>query len=194
MTKGLMTRQKILETALELATEVGLESISLGVLAENLRLSKSGLFAHFKSKEALQLAVLEMAREEFVQKVVMPSLNKARGLPRVKAFFDNYIAWIRDSGGACIFMALAQEYDDRTGPIHEMVVKTEKDLYGTFERAVRIAIEEGHFKASSDPEQFVYEYMGISMAYQNALKILKDPKAEMRARIAFDALLARQKR
>jgi len=188
-----MTRQKIVDRARELANAVGLESISLGVLAEHLNLSKSGLFAHFKSKEALQLAVLEVAKEDFVKKVVLPSIAKPRGEPRVKALFNNYLAWIRDDG-TCIFMALAQEYDDRAGPIHTLVVETEKELQNVFARSARIAIEEGHFKASSDPEQFAYELMGICMAFQNALKILADPKVEIRARTAFDALLARQKK
>jgi AcrR family transcriptional regulator len=193
MGKGLMTRQKIVDRALALAGEVGLESISLGVLAEHLSLSKSGLFAHFRSKEALQMAVLQEAKDEFTKSVVVPAIAKPRGEPRVQAIFTYYCSWIR-SGGRCIFMALAQEYDDRTGPVHALVVEAQKDLNKVFEKAARIAIEEGHFHSSCDPAQFAFEFFGIAMAYQHTLKLLDDPKTETRAQVAFDALIARQKK
>ncbi|HEY0783158.1 MAG TPA: TetR/AcrR family transcriptional regulator, partial [Thermoanaerobaculia bacterium] len=115
MTKGEQTRIEIVDRALALAGEVGLEELSLGVLAAGMNLSKSGLFAHFKSKEALQLAVLERAIDLFIQDVVVPALRQPRGEPRVRALFEGNMRWILNEG-RCFFMALTQEFDDRPGP------------------------------------------------------------------------------
>src|SRR5882757_1144062 len=114
MGKGEVTRQAILERAASVATQLGLEGLTIGRLAEDLGLSKSGLFAHFQSKEALQLAVVEFAAERFVEAAVKPSFTASRGEPRVRALFDNWLAWARKSGLAagCFFVAAAAELDD----------------------------------------------------------------------------------
>jgi AcrR family transcriptional regulator len=194
--KGERTRHEIVERALALAGEVGLEGVSLGVLAAGMNLSKSGLFAHFKSKEALQLAVMQTGIDRFVRLVVLPALTRARGEPRVKALFDNYLGWIHgpEPKGSCLFMALAQEYDDRPGPLRDLLVQSQRDWQATIARAARIAVEEGHFRADLDAQQFAYEVVGLGMAYQHLHKLLADPKAEGRARAAFADLLARSRR
>src|SRR5215207_4237808 len=112
MAKGEQTRQEIIERALALAGEVGLEGLSLGVLAAGMDLSKSGLFAHFKSKEALQLEVLRAAIDRFIEAVVLPALRQSRGEPRVRSLFEHYLGWIRgcDNHGSCVFMAFTHEY------------------------------------------------------------------------------------
>src|ERR1700674_166125 len=196
MTKGEETRREIVDRALSLASEVGLEGLSLGNLAADVKLSKSGLFAHFKSKEALQLEVLQRAIDRFIGEVVRPALVKPRGEPRVTAMFDRYLAWISGSErkGSCLFIALSQEYDDRPGPVRNLLVKSQRDWHHTIARAARIAIEQGQFRADLDVEQFAYEVVGIGMAFQQLYKLLDHPKAELRARTAFQGLVARSRR
>ncbi len=193
MTKGEQTRREIVDRALVMAGEVGLERLSLGNLAADVQLSKSGLFAHFKSKEALQLAVLQQAIDSFVREVVQPALGLPRGEPRVLMLFDRFLTWIIGGGrrGSCIFMALNHEYDDRPGAVRDLLVESQREWQRTLARAAQIAVEEGHFRAGLDAEQFAYEVEGIGMAYQQAHKLLADPKAETKAHAAFAALLAR---
>ncbi len=195
MSKGEQTRREIVNRALARAGEIGLEGLSLAPLAANLNLSKSGLFAHFKSKEALQLAVLHEAIDRFIKQVVLPATAKPRGEPRLKALFGNYLHWIRGRAreGSCIFISLAQEYDDRPGPVRDLLIRSQRDWRAAIARAVRIAVEEGHFRSDVDAEQFAYEFVGIGMAFQQALKLLEDPKGGKRARCAFEALLARSR-
>jgi AcrR family transcriptional regulator len=188
--KGEITRLQIVDTALRQAGAVGLEGITLGVLADELELSKSGLFAHFRSKEALQLAVLGEAMRRFIFVVVQPALKKPRGEPRVAALFEGWQGWILGERG-CFFMSLASEYDDRPGPVREVLVRSQQDWLATVARAADLAIGEGHFRSDLDTSQFAYEFTGIGMALQYALKLVGDPKAKHRARVAFQGLLDR---
>jgi AcrR family transcriptional regulator len=196
MGKGAQTKAEILDRAMALAGEVGLEGLSLGVLAASVDLSKSGLFAHFKSKEALQLEVLQRAIDLFVREVVLPALPVARGEPRVRALFAQYLNWIsgRQREGGCLFMALSHEYDDRPGAVRALLVKSQQDWLDTIARAARIAVEEKHFRADCDLEQFAFEWMGIGMSFQRAVKLFEDPRAHRRAQFAFEALLSRVRR
>jgi AcrR family transcriptional regulator len=195
VSKGAETRREIVEEALTLAGTVGLEGVSLGTLAERLKLSKSGLFAHFRSKEALQLEVVQSAIQSFVSEVVLPALTKARGEPRLRALFDRYIGWIRGrpGSGGCVFISLSQEYDDRPGPVRDRLVRSQRDWYATLERATRIAIDEGHLAKDIDTQRFAFEVVGIGMSFQQAHRLLANPHAEMYARDAFEALLARHR-
>jgi AcrR family transcriptional regulator len=194
MGKGAQTKSEILDRAIALAGEVGLEGLSLGVLAASVDLSKSGLFAHFKSKEALQLEVLQRAIELFVRQVVLPALPVPRGEPRVRALFAQYLSWISGRQGGCLFIALRHEYDDRPGPVRNLLVKSQQDWLGTVARAAQIAIEDKHFRADLDVQQFAFEWMGIGMSFQEADRLFEDPKAHKRAQVAFEALLSRARR
>jgi AcrR family transcriptional regulator len=191
LSKGEQTRQEIVERARALAGEVGLEGLSLGVLAAGMNLSKSGLFAHFRSKEALQIAVLQRAIDHFIQEVIVPALRQPRGEPRLRRLFDLNLAWIHGNarGGSCFFMALTHEYDDRPGAIRDLLVQSQRDWYDTIARAARAAVEERHFRADLDLDQFAYEFVGIGMVFQQVAKLLEDPRAEARARAAFETLL-----
>lgn len=193
MGKGADTRREIVREALSQAGMVGLEAVSLGVLADRLKLSKSGLFAHFRSKEALQLEVVQAAIEAFVAQVVRPALVKPRGEPRIRALFECYLEWIRGSrrAGGCFFMALTHEYDDRPGAVRDLLVKSQRDWHATVERAAQIAIDEGQFAIGADAAQFAYEAIGIGMVFQQAHRLLRDPKAEGHAARAFEDLLRR---
>jgi AcrR family transcriptional regulator len=195
MSKGERTRREIVDRALALAGEVGLEGLSLGTLAADVRLSKSGLFAHFKSKETLQLEVLQHAIDRFIAQVVRPAIALPRGEPRVLALFDRYLTWIRgrERGGGCLFMALSQEYDDRPGPVRDLLAGSQRDWRQALARAAGIAVAERHFRADVDVEQFAYEVVGIGMGFQQAWRLLGDPRAEQRARTAFAALVARSR-
>jgi len=187
LTKGEQTRRDIVDRALALANEVGLEGLSLGVLAAGMNLAKSGLFAHFKSKEVLQLEVLQEAIDRFIRQVVLPALTKARGEPRVKSMFDNYVEWIRsgERKGGCFFMALTHEYDDRPGPVRDLLVQSQRDWHQTLTRAARLAVEEGHFRPDLDAAQLAWEAVGVGMAFQQSYKLFEDPRSERRARAAF---------
>jgi AcrR family transcriptional regulator len=189
--KGELTRQAVLEHATRVASQVGLEGLTIGRLADDLDLSKSGLFAHFKSKEALQIQVIEYAREQFVQSVLRPALTAERGEPRVRALFDRWFDWSRASARAagCIFVALSVELDDQPGPARERLVQSQKDWLEFLANAVRLAIEAGHFRRDVDAEQFAHDLYGIMLAHHHAARLLNDPRARERAYRSFEALL-----
>lgn len=190
--KGEATRGSIIRMALVHAMEVGLEGLSLGVLASSLGLSKSGLFAHFKSKEALQLAVLEEAIETFTEKVVTPALAKPRGEPRVRALFEGKLAWFENNGfgEGCFFAALEQEFDDRPGPVRDRLVQSQRDWHAAIVKAAALAVREHHFAEGTDPEQVAFELEGIDAAFRHRHKLLGDPSARERATRAYERLVA----
>ena len=191
MRKGELTRQSVLEHAASLASQVGLEGLTIGRLAEELALSKSGLFAHFRSKEALQIQVLEFAGQRFVDTVVRPALATPRGEPRVRALFERWLEWPRTGALAagCLFVALATELDDRPGPARDRLVQLQKDWMEVLATSFRGGIREGHFRPDADPEQFAYDIYGIMLAHHHASRLLGDPGARARARRGFEALL-----
>ena len=188
MGKGEETREAIVDRAIDLARRVGLEGLTIGRLAEDLELSKSGLFAHFRSKEALQLQVLDGAATRFVATVLQPALEVARGEPRVRALFERWLTWEQRPGG-CVFVQAAVDLDDREGPARDRLVQLQRDWLEAIATTVRGAIREGHFKSSLDAVQFAHELNGIILAYHHAARLLRDPSAQTRARTSFDALL-----
>jgi AcrR family transcriptional regulator len=192
MKKGDRTRTLILNDALAVAAEVGLEGLSIGALAGRLGLSKSGLFAHFGSKEDLQLATLRHSQERFERTVFRPALALPRGLPRLRALFENWLGWIArtERPGGCVILAASVEYDDRPGPVREALVAGQRELRGALAKAVRLAIEEGHLLPDTDPWQVVFELMGIVLAVHHDRGLLDDPRAPDRARKAFERLVA----
>lgn len=189
MSKGEETRQAILAKAFELATVGGVSGLSIGRLAEETGLSKSGLFAHFGSKEALEIAVVEEASRQFVQDVMVPALRKPRGEPRLRALFDNWIQWGQRPGG-CFFVGATTELDDRPGPPRDALVRAIKDWVDELAKAVRIAKSEGHFKADVDPDQIAFDIYSIMLGMHTFHRFLHDPATLDRARKAFDRLLA----
>jgi len=190
--RGEQTREAILTHALGLATRIGFEGLTIGRLAEDLQMSKSGLFAHFRSKEALQLEILRMAGARMVDSVVKPALAAPRGEARVRALFDRWLAWEQSPGlpGGCPFMAASFELDDRPGPVRDYVVQNLRDWMDTLAGAARIAVQEGHFRADLDCEQFAHDCQGIGLAFVHASRLMRDPKARARAASAFDTLLS----
>jgi AcrR family transcriptional regulator len=190
--KGEATRARIIQRALELATRVGLEGLSIGDLAQDLGLSKSGLFAHFGSKEQLQLDVLDAAAELFRAVVFDPVMRGAVGQARLVALFENILKWVqaRDLPGGCIFMAGAFEWDDAQGPVRQRMVEWFEKLNGSITRTVAAAVEQGEFRADLDAELFAYELHSISLKYHLEARLLRSKKALTLARRAFQRLLA----
>ena len=195
MRKGELTHQSILERATQLASRVGLEGLSIGSLAEDLGLSKSGLFAHFSSKAELQVQVIDMAGELFSRHVVRPALAKPRGEPRLRAAFEGWLDWGRAAAleGGCLFVAAAVELDDREGPARERLVQLQRDWLDTLATIARTCVSEGHFRPDTDPEQVAHDLYAIALGYHHAARLLRDPKALERARRAFEALLAQHR-
>jgi AcrR family transcriptional regulator len=196
VTKGVETRDAILSRATELASQVGLAGLTIGALADDLDLSKSGLFAHFGSKETLQIAVLEHAANGFVEAVVRPALREPRGEPRMRALFERWLAWDRDGvlPGGCVFVAAASELDDRPGAVRDRLVSLQAEWLGLLATSFRKGIEAGRFRADADPEQFAQDLHGVMLAFHHAARLMGDPKAEPRARRAFEALIAAARR
>ncbi|HST59112.1 MAG TPA: TetR/AcrR family transcriptional regulator [Longimicrobium sp.] len=191
MSKGAATRDRIIERALRAASVDGLEGISLGKLASDVGMSKSGLFAHFESKEALQIDVLAAASDKFKEIVVEPAFQAARGEPRVRSLFQHWLKWERNESlpGGCVFMHAIAELDDRPGPARDALVDWQQQWLDALAKAARIAVNEGHFRTDVDAELFAFQQYGLVMAYYHARRLFNDPKAEERVQRAFDALV-----
>ncbi len=195
--KGAATRAKVLDQAFTLASRLGFEGLTIGRLAKEAGLSKSGLFGHFRSKENLQLEVLETAVERFMAAVIRPALSAPRGEPRLRAMFDNWLTWARghvyDTAG-CLFIAAANELDDRRGPLRDRLVHYQKEWLDGLAHAARMAVEEGHFRRDLDPHQFAYEFYSIILAFHHASRLLQDARSDRRAARQFERLLADSRR
>lgn len=191
MSKGEHTRTEILKTAIGQASQVGLEGLSIGTLARDVGMSKSGLFAHFGSKEELQRAVIEAAAHLFGEAVMRPAFRAPRGEPRVRALFDNWLAWTQSSATAgCLFVSSATEFDDRPGPVRDAVVDAVRDWRNALARAARLAVEAGHFRSDVDPEQFAFHMHALMLGYHMEARLFRNEEAGQRARASFEALLA----
>jgi AcrR family transcriptional regulator len=189
--KGDERRQLILERAAQTASRLGLEGLTIGQLASDLGLSKSGLFAHFQSKEALQVQTLRHAAELFVDRVVRPALKAPRGERRLRALFERWLVWAEADvlKGGCLFVAAATELDDLDGPVRDELVRQQRDWLELIANVARTGIAEGDFRPGLDGEQVAYELYGVMLAYHHARRLLRDPRAPQRARDAFDALV-----
>jgi len=194
MEKLQTTRTLIIDTALVQSAKVGLEGVSLGGIATAIGMSKSGLFAHFKSKEALQLAVLEEAISRFRATVILPALNNSQGLVRLKAYYENYLDWIAGTNAkcACPFTTFVQEYDDRPGAIRTLLVKSQKIWRDMLADAARDAIEEGEMSEGITPEQISFELIGAALSYQVSLNLLKSKASRPQAISAFEHIINRK--
>lgn len=192
MSKGEATRAAILAHASKLASRVGLSGLSIGRLASDLDLSKSGLFAHFHSKEALQIQILDTASAQFVARVVKPALAEPRGEPRLTALFTRWLAWAKSQSmpGGCLFVAAAVELDDRPGKLRDRLVALQKGWLDIMANVVRSGVAEGKFRKDLDPEQFAHDLYAVMLGYHHASRLLKDPHAEQRASAGFQLLLA----
>ena len=192
MGKGEETRRDILDAALSLVSVDGLESVSLGKLAQEVGMSKSGLFAHFGSKEDLQVSLLREASERFVHKVLAPALRRPRGEPRLRQFFEGWHGWeTGEFPGGCVFHAAAAELDDRPGPVRDVLVEIERDLFDSVTQMIRAGVAAGELSDAIDAEQVAFELLSLLTGYHLFQRLLRLEDAEARLRRAFDALIAR---
>jgi AcrR family transcriptional regulator len=191
MSKGDDTRAEILRAALNQASTLGLEGISIGGLAREVGMSKSGLFAHFGSKRELQLAVIDLAAELFIATVIRPAIGEPRGEPRVVALFENWMTWTERTAveGGDVLSSTPWEFDDRPGPVRDLLQQTLSELHHTLAKAARIAITEGHFRADLDVEQFAFELHSVMLGTHVLNRLFRRPDAHTRARAAFERLL-----
>ncbi len=192
MGKGAETKERILDQAVRLASREGLEGLTIGTLSSELGLSKSGLFAHFGSKDELQLQVLQAAVTKFEDNVIRPALALPRGEPRLRAIFENWLTWADDPSmpGGCPLITAAVEFDDRPGAQQDFLADAQRRRFDFMSKAVRMAIDVGHFRADVDPQQLAFEVDCLTHGYHHARRLLRDPKAGERVRNAFERLLA----
>jgi AcrR family transcriptional regulator len=189
VSKGEATKQAVLDQAVEVASRLGLSGLTIGTLASQVELSKSGLFAHFRSKEQLQLQVLAHARETFTAQVIRPALAAPRGEKRLRTLFEAWLVTGRESAPGCLFVSAATEFDDQPGAVRDQLVRDHQDLVESLALMFRTGISEGQFREDADPEQFAHELFGVMLAYFHAVRLIRDPAAESRTRRAFDTLL-----
>jgi AcrR family transcriptional regulator len=190
MRKGEQTRAAILDVALELASRTGLEGLTIGLLADRMNMSKSGVFAHFGSREDLQMEVLKLYHHRFEQEVFFPSVKEPRGLPRLESMFARWVKRVSvEIASGCIYISGAVEYDDRPGPIRESLVAMVRAWQGALLRAVQQSIDCGALKAGTDPQQLVYEMYGLILALHHDARFLRVPGALDRANRGFGRLI-----
>ena len=188
--KGQQTRAAILEAALGQASHMGLEGLSIGALAEVTRMSKSGVFAHFGSREELQIAVIREYHARFEEEVFFPAVSEARGLPRLRALFDRWVRRVSvelDSG--CIYISGAVEFDDRPGPVRDALASMVQAWQAALQRAIGLSIEAGHLQPDTDALQMLFEIHGLILALHHDARFLRLPGAMDRARRAFDRIV-----
>jgi len=188
--KGQQTRATILEAALNLASQMGIEGLSIGALAEVTGMSKSGVFAHFGSREELQISVIREYHERFEEEVFRPAVRQPRGLPRLRALFDSWVAKVAteiDSG--CIYISGAVEFDDRPGPVRDALAGMVLMWHGALGRAIRMAIDLGHLRPDTDPMQMLFEIHGLILSLHHDARFLRSAGAVDRARTAFERVI-----
>ncbi len=190
MRKGETTRAAILDVALDLASRDGLEGLTIGLLADRMNMSKSGVFAHFGSREDLQLEVLKLYHRHFEQDVFYPSMKEPRGLPRLQAMFARWVKRVTvEIASGCIYISGAVEYDDRPGVIREELVGMVRAWQDALHRCVQQAIEMGHLQPDTDPYQLVYEIYGLILALHHDARFIKRPHSVDRAQAGFGRLV-----
>lgn len=187
------TRERILEEGLALMSQSGLSGVTLGVLAGQVGMSKSGLFAHFKSKEEVQIGLLRHMAEFAQAAVVAPAMHAEPGLPRLKSLVRHWFGWAQRAGlpGGCPVAAGLFEFDDVEGAVRNQILAMESEWRALLQQPVREAIERGHFRRDLDVDQFVWELCGIYLSHHAAHRFFRAKDADRRAATAFEALIAR---
>ena len=188
--KGEKTRAMIVQAALEIASRDGLEGLTIGALAEQMAMSKSGVFAHFGSREELQLAVLKEYVQRFIDEVLQPAVRKPRGLPRLEAILDRWVAFLaREMARGCIMVAGAVEYDDVPGPQRDAMVAIITGWKRELVKAIRQAVAEGHLDSRVDAQQLVFEIYGLMLAMHQDARLLRSADSAKRARAGLRRLI-----
>lgn len=191
MSKGQQTRVAIVDAALRQAAQAGLEGLTIGALAERMQMSKSGVFAHFGSREELQIAVLKAYESRFVDEVLKASLGEARGLPRLCAILERWIErTVREASDGCLWISCASEYDDRPGAVRDELVEMIARWHRELARAIVQARDAGHIAASCDVDDLGFDLNGVILALHHDARLMRNNDAAARARRSIARLLA----
>jgi AcrR family transcriptional regulator len=189
--KGIATRELILTRAYELARETGLEGLSIGTVAVAAGMSKSGVFAHFGSREQLQMALLESVGARFVEFVRTPALREPRGLPRLRKLAERWCEWSRAHRSGCVLLSAAVEYDGRRdGVIREYVLGQQSGWRDQVRRAIQLAVDEGHLRKDTDTTQLAFELYSLMLGLHHDAGLFGYEKARHRTELALDRLFA----
>jgi AcrR family transcriptional regulator len=189
MVKGKDTKSEILERGIDLASQLGLESLSIGNLAKELNMSKSGLFAHFNSKQNLQMDILTQAGRQFSDEVVRPALRVERGIPRIRAIVDNWINLSAKLGGGCIFVTASIEYSERPGKVRNLLLSQQKEWLTSLKKIGASAVKAGDFREDSDCDQFAYDLYSMMLGFHYYSRLLQDPKMHDHKQKSLDQLI-----
>ena len=188
--KGPTTRELILDKAYELAREDGLEGLSIGALALSASMSKSGVFAHFGSREQLQLALLESVETRFLEFVKTPALREARGLPRLRKLAERWCEWGRIHQSGCVLLSAAVEYDGRDGALRQSVLRQQAGWRDELRRAIELAIDAGHLRLDTDPTQLAFEIYALMLGLHHDAGLFGYEEARHRTDAALERLFA----
>lgn len=194
MEKGIETREKILRAAMHMVREYGFDSLTIGETAKQVGMSKSGVFAHFESRDALLLNVIEFTAQDFKAQVFDKAMLHKRGLERIHALSRYWLKWSNQPSGGCPFMSGAFEFDDRPGVIRDALVQQEKAVHEIWERAAKIAVAENEFKADADCKQFAYEIFGNILSFHIYKRLLNDVKAGHLYGVSLQNIISRYKK
>ena len=194
MSKGDKTKHAILDTALDKATELGLEGVTIGILAKATKMSKSGLFAHFQSKENLQIEILKHGARIFIADVVLPALHTEAGIPRIRALVTNWIGWASRHTGGCVFVAASNEFSDREGVVRTFLLRQQLAWTKTLNKVARSAIITKEFREDADCDQFVFELYSLLLGFHLYRHLLHDEDIELRQAASLEKLIANYQR
>jgi AcrR family transcriptional regulator len=190
MKKGEQTKQMILEAGLNTASQFGLESVSIGSLAKATGMSKSGVFAHFESKENLQVEILKYAAELFAAAVVVPALKTEAGIPRIKAIVNNWIELTENMTGGCIFVSTSTEFSNRPGKVRKILLAQQEEWLDVLRRIAQSAIKAGDLRKDIDCDQFAFDLYSLLLGFYLYHELLHNSDTKKRQETALERLLA----
>ena len=189
MSKGRDTKNTILQTALDMASQSSLDSVTIGSLAKAAKMSKSGLFAHFQSKENLQIAILEFAAADFIDQVVLPALKSKGGIGRIEALVENWVEWAEKLKGGCIFVTASTEFSERPGKVRDFLLSQQKSWIVALKKMCRSAIQADHFRNGIDCDQFAFDLYSLLMGYHYYSIMLRSGESKKRLAKALERLI-----
>lgn len=189
MTKGQDTKNTILRIALDMASRSSLESVTIGSLAKATEMSKSGLFAHFQSKENLQIAILEYAATEFIENVVLPALKEKAGIPRIKALVERWIEWGSRLKGGCIFVSASTEFSERPGKVRDFLLSQQQAWIESLKKIGESAVRAHDFRKNMDCDQFAFDLYSLLMGYHYYSILLRSGESRRHQEKALNRLI-----
>jgi AcrR family transcriptional regulator len=189
MTKGKDTKNMVLEAGLDMASQLGLECVTIGNLAKATNLSKSGLFAHFQSKENLQVEILNHAARVFSEGVIIPALKTKAGIPRIRALVNNWIQWTSELTGGCIFVTASADFTDRPGRVRDVLLNQQKEWIDCLKRIAQSAVAVGDFRKDIDDDQFAFDLYSLLLGFHLYFNLLDDAEIRKRQEAALARIL-----